>query len=143
MLQVRADTRKVNQSLGELSNNIRDMSAVFREIGEYVLTETSIRFDRGVDPDGRPWIPSKRAKRDGGKTLVDKAILRQSVNYKASDDSVEIGVGRFPLYARIHQMGGMAGRGRRAKIPARPYLGINTDDEKEVIDIITNFLRSI
>ena len=30
-------------------------------------------------------------------------------------------------YARIHQYGGMAGRGRKVKIPARPYLPIDKE----------------
>ena len=105
------------------------------------MTEIAMRFDKGVDPDGKPWLKSKRASRDGGKTLVDKDSLRQSINYKASTDEVEIGVGNFPVYARIHQYGGRTGKGHRLNLPPRPYLGINDDDMAEAQRIITQFLR--
>ena len=43
-------------------------------------------------------------------------------------------------YARIHQKGGMAGRGRKVKIPARPYLGVSKEDWKEIEDTISDFI---
>ena len=140
-LQIEVDTNRSEKGIRELNSRIRDLSYPFKEIGEYMLTETAMRFDRGVDPDGRPWIKSKRASRDGGKTLVDKGMLRQAINYKASKDEVEIGVGNFPVYARIHQYGGRTGKGHRLNLPARPYLGINQDDIDEAQRIIEKFLR--
>lgn len=142
MLQANLDTRKAVKQLNGLGVQINDLSYPFKEIGEYMMTEIAMRFERGVDQDGKPWIPSKRAKRDGGKTLVDKAMLRQSIAYKVSDDSVEIGVGKFPPYARIHQMGGKTGRGHRVTLPPRPYLGISESDKEEAQRIITHFLET-
>jgi phage virion morphogenesis protein len=142
MLQAYLDTRRAEKKLSDLSTQVNDLSYPLKEIGEYMMTEIAMRFERGVDSDGKPWIPSKRSKKDRGKTLVDKGILRQSITYKASDDSVEIGVGKFPPYARIHQMGGRTGRGHRVNLPARPYLGINDSDVAEAQRIITQFLQS-
>ncbi|MDO5296733.1 MAG: phage virion morphogenesis protein [bacterium] len=44
--------------------------------------------------------------------------------------SIKAGVGSNIRYARIHQLGGLTGRGHKAKIPARPYLGL-TQQQKE------------
>jgi phage gpG-like protein len=70
--------------------------------------------------------------------LADKKILhltgalRNDIHYQASERGVEWGTsGRIP-YAGIQHMGGMAGRGRKTYIPARPYLGRNVGDGIEI-----------
>ena len=50
--------------------------------------------------------------------------LRRSINTDVKEwgkDIVGV-IGSDVVYAAIHEFGGMAGRGRRVKIPARPYL---------------------
>jgi phage virion morphogenesis protein len=140
-IQVRVESAKARDKVKNLNSLMLGLTYAFTELGEYILTETDMRFDRGVDPTGKPWLVSKRAMKDGGKTLVDHAILRQSVNYNATHDSVEVGVGNFPVYARIHQKGGRTGKGHRVLLPARPYLGITEDDKLEARNIILRFLR--
>ena len=95
---------------------------------------------------------------EGGKTLVDSARLMQSITSNASDTGVEVGTN--VLYAAIHQFGGTIraktsrglrfkiGKGRDASwatrqsvtIPARPFLGIDAEDEAEIIQIATDWL---
>jgi phage gpG-like protein len=59
------------------------------------------------------------------KILQLTGALRGDIHYQADDGSVTIGTsGRIP-YAGIHQFGGMAGRGHKVRIPARPYLARN------------------
>jgi phage gpG-like protein len=58
-------------------------------------------------------------------------------------------VGGHIPYAAIHQFGGMAGRGKKVKIPARPYLAVSRGKEMEfaekdrvrIMDIIREHLR--
>ena len=143
-LQINLDLKSVTTDLKKLEERLRDLSQPMKEIGEHLLTETAMRFERGVDPDGRPWRPNTAAtlkKKRGGKILVDRGILRQSINYKADSHGVEIGVGHNPPYAKIHQYGGKTGRGRRVTMPARPYLGINDTDLKDVADILMQHLK--
>jgi phage gpG-like protein len=73
-------------------------------IGAAMVTSTKLRFTRGVGPDGAPWKPSQRAKREGGKTLILSGRLWQSVAYNATASFVEWGTN--VLYASIHQFGG-------------------------------------
>ncbi len=94
---------------------------VGRNIGEQLRTEAILRFDRGESPKGEKWSPSKRALAEGGKTLIDKAILRNSITYQLDQEGIHLGPGPLP-YAAIHQFGGMAGRGRKVKIPRRQYI---------------------
>lgn len=47
-------------------------------------------------------------------------------------------------YAAIHQLDGQAGRGRKVTITARPFLGINIQDETEIGNIlIKNIQRAL
>ncbi len=70
--------------------------------------------------------------------------LRSTIQTEIRDDAVVIsggkGIGSNLRYARIHQLGGMAGRGHRSKIPARPYLGMDQKSKDKVIRKITKTL---
>ena len=105
------------------------MKPALSEVGEYLVTETMFRFDQESDPTGKKWIQSKAAREEGRKTLTFRGFLRQAVTYNVTENSLEYGVGNFPAYAKIHQYGGKYGH---AVLPARPYLGVNENDEKEI-----------
>lgn len=86
---------------------------------------------------------------DNKKTLHLTGALRGDIHYQVDDKGVSIGTsGRIP-YAGIHQFGGMAGRGKKVKIPARPYLARNTaggmelapGDRRMIIDRISAYLN--
>jgi phage gpG-like protein len=83
------------------------------------------------------------------KILQLTGALRGDIHYQVTDRGVEWGTsGRIP-YAGIHQFGGMAGRGRKVRIPARPYLGRNVGksmeiapgDQQAAIQIVTDHLN--
>lgn len=114
------------------------------EIGEALVSGTLDRFTKGEDPEGNRWEPSGRAWMEGaddggfGKTLVDTGALRNSIDSIATPNSVMVGTNKE--YARIHQLGGKAGRGRKVNIPARPYIGVSKADMEEVKAILADFL---
>lgn len=127
---------------------------LFDAIGLYLESSTDQRFETETGPDGRRWDPSIRAEFEGGKTLTDSARLRQSIAHVATRDRVEIGTN--VIYAGVHQKGAtIAGRGGpltfrlpgglgfvspfEVTIPARPFLGIDADDEDEIIAIAEDF----
>jgi len=109
-------------------------------IGEYLVSSTQQHFKDQEGPDG-PWKPSQRAEREGGQTLVDSARLKNSITYEASPQMVVIGVNA--VYARIHQLGGQAGRGHKVTIPARPYIYITDEDRAEIKAMAVEHLRSM
>nr|WP_308700766.1 phage virion morphogenesis protein [Pseudoalteromonas haloplanktis] len=66
-------------------------------------------------------------------------ILRDTFAYNVGDESLEFGTNME--YGAIHQFGGNSDMiPRLAAIPARPFLGLSQDDEKEVIEILSDFL---
>lgn len=115
--------------------NRQDMA---KAIGNMLVSSTIERFEKGEDPEGNKWSISQRAKDEGGQTLVDKAILKNSITFEASPEMVVVGTN--VEYGAIHQYGGQAGRGKKTRIPERPYLGFNEEDAEETVAIMHRFL---
>lgn len=125
--------------VGKASSKMGDTKkALMASIGEALVSSTLKRFDAEEGPDGKPWQPSKRAAAESGKTLTNTARLRKSIDYAATASMVM--VGSNVVYARIHQMGGKAGKGHKLTVPARPYLGVSKEDMEEVKAILAEFL---
>lgn len=147
----------VNRALHRLAGRIDRARPIMDAIGQ-VLEESArrriTRTNRG--PDGQQWKPSLRAKVKGGRTLEDKGHLRDSLTHTATDDEARVGTGR--VGARILHEGGVI-RPRRAAalrfrlangqfvsakqvtIPPRPFLGVDADDRKDIVDLVTAALE--
>ena len=120
--------------LGSL-DRVALMEAVGADVAKWGAER--IRSRKGAAPDGQPWqslaastIEKKRKKGKGHMgTLMQRPQLLNSIVFQdADEDSVSIGSNM--VYARIHQKGGFAGRGKKVAIPARPYLGISAHEMK-------------
>lgn len=114
---------------------------MFDDIGGYLDSEVHNRFAEGKDPDGNGWWPSQRALNEGGSTLVDHGLLRDTITHLAFLDGSGVEHGSNVIYAAIHQFGGDAGRNLAVSIPARPFIGINGDDEDVIDNIVEDHLR--
>jgi phage virion morphogenesis protein len=141
-------------ALGEAAARAEHPKDLFDEIGASLVVSTQRRFEAGVGPDGSPWPPSIRALAEGGRTLVDSGRLMQSLTHVPSDAGVEVGTN--VLYAAIHQFGGTVRPVKAAAlhfkllgqdifvdhvtIPARPFLGLDADDEREILAIAADYL---
>ncbi|GAB6392507.1 MAG: phage virion morphogenesis protein [Treponematales bacterium] len=114
-----------------------DLQAIAGFAGEELYKITMKAFDDEADPaTGAKWEALKRP-RANGKTrpiLHDRGQLRRSLNHnwQAFPDGSVI-FGSNMVYARIHQMGGDAGRGRKSHITARPYLGVTRDFDRRIL----------
>ncbi len=131
-INVSIDDKEVKKTLELLRQRVGNLRPAMKAIGETVRTSVVKNFMS----EGRPesWKTSKRAQKQGGKTLTDTARLRNSITAKAYDDRVEIGTN--VRYAAIHQFGGKAGRGRKVNIPARPFLMVQNEDWRVIIEHI-------
>lgn len=114
------------------------------------LSRDRITSRKNTAPDGTKWAPlspstlkRKKAKGFGHQgTLMQQGTLWRTIHAdNATDDSVD--VGSMSVYAMIHQKGGKAGRGRKATIPARPYLGISRDDEGKLQRWLEDWVRAL
>jgi phage virion morphogenesis protein len=160
-LEVKVDEGEVGKALEALARRAVDLDPVLDEIGASQVTEVQQRFEGEHGPDGAKWAPlaastvAKRGRRSGSarrdkrgrfqrrgaggaKILRDQGNLYDSVSHAVFSGGVKIGANT--PYARIQQLGGRAGRGHAALIPARPYLGVSDEGAREMIAIVHDHL---
>lgn len=172
-MHVRVDESDVAEVFGLLRDRMRNLRPLMRDIGEIVRDSVMENFRSQSSPGGIAWKRSQRAQRQGGVTLVDSGILKNSVGYRESSDRVAIGTSM--RYAAVHQFGAGAGSfgtvdtlvrehmrrsgktGRQhsvrahsrrqtlpwGDIPARPYLGIKHTDWPEIHRAIMVYLTEV
>ena len=71
--------------------------------------------------------------------MLDTGALRSSIQVTSvTPRSVTVGT-NLP-YAAIHQFGGMAGRGRKVRIPARPFMGIDERGARQIVDTLREYI---
>ncbi len=145
---------EVSAALGRVAAQAGAARGLYDNIGLSLVTSTQHRFETGTAPGGSPWPPSIRAMLQGGKTLIDSARLMQSMTFEASDAGVAVGTN--VLYAAIHQQGGTIRPVSKPKltfrigkqwisalevtIPARPFLGLDDDDAREIEALADDWL---
>lgn len=138
-----------------------DRKAINQSIAESLRTSTDERFDNEMSPEGAAWKRSIRAG-NSGKTLTKTGRLRGSIHARASASGAAVGTNT--VYAATHQFGtgsrtirarnkpflrfqvnGSWVRAKQVtiKIPARPFLGISSEDEDEIRTIIEEALEEI
>jgi phage virion morphogenesis protein len=98
-----------------------DLGPVMAEIAGDVEETTRRRFDTGSGPGGVAWPPSARAKKTGGKTLVDSGQLEESITSRSSAMEAEVGTNKE--YAALHQFGGAIDRPARTVVTYRKVTG--------------------
>lgn len=157
-LSIRADTASVDQYLSLLARRMSDLTPVMETIGGILASSVARNFEESRSPDETPWKPVK----GGGRPLLASGRLRDSINYRAYGDRVEVGTDLS--YAAIHQFGGRIAahiiRPRTKKalywpgashpvrsvyhpgsvIPARPFLGLRDSDWPEIRNVLLKHL---
>lgn len=157
-VEVSGDLKKLLKDVSRLENI--DTSGAMAAIGEGLRESTIRRFDTSTSPEGKKWRTSIRVRENGGKTLIKTANLRNSIHTEYDKDGMAVGTNS--IKAATHQFGDK-GRSIRAKkkkflrfkingkwvmkkevkvnIPARPFLGISEEDEKEIREILDSMMK--
>jgi phage virion morphogenesis protein len=137
--QLKAAEKAILEVSGIPGRDIIELAGAFAE------SRTRKRLnEHGPAPDGTAWAPwsaiyaAKRPAK-GGMLVLDQMLLDSMTH--AVDSETEGQVGSAMVYARIHQLGGMAGRGRKVRIPARPYLGQSAEDDRLLGAEVGEFVR--
>lgn len=104
-------------------------------IGQMIVSSAENRMNESnIAPDGTDWADwgDKYAltRHSGHKKLFNSGDLSKDLSYNV--DRTDVIVGSILPYARIHQLGGWAGRNKSVFIPARQYLGISRFDENNM-----------
>ncbi len=148
-VRLMGDTSRLDARLKRLAKPRLRQAAL--EIAEALTSSSIARFNQQRDPEGKPWKPLALATVQGGltsrsftkkgqirkpaerkllrrKILIQSAQLRNSISSRVKGTTIHVGTNK--KYARVHQLGGEAGRKTaRVQVPARPFLGISDADQ--------------
>ena len=153
MIKLEFNASAVFDRLDQARASLDDMTPIFDRIAEYMVPATKKRFVSSTAPDGTRWrkkspttLAAYLARGDGNrpKPLIGPSgRLGKEIAQLVTRDSAEIGSALE--YSGVMQDGakkGAFGKGRNGRpvpwgdIPARVWLGISADDEKNILDIV-------
>lgn len=81
----------------------------------------------------------------GKKPLIGES-LDLSRQFHVTSDATSVTIGHSAIYAAIQQFGGTAGKGRKVKIPARPFLPVTESgdlypaERSAILDTLNDYL---
>ncbi len=162
-IKIDINDRDVRQRLAQLAAGCANLKPLMSNIGEEIRRMIEKNFAVGGRPDA--WKPSARSRREGGMPLSDTGRLRRSFTVDAETNRVRVGTN--VKYARIHQFGGttkahiIRAKNKKvlfwpgakhpviavlhpgSKIPARPFLTVTDDDQRQISDMICKYIVSL
>ena len=167
MIEIEFNDRPVLDALDELMRRASDPQPALKLIGEKLVDSTQQRFVDGRDPDGNEWdentaltlafylseykgnfkkdgsLSTKGQRRLGAKKPLTgrSRTLQTTINYQIAGDTLH--VGSPEPYAAMHQFGGTTSPNSmipNKPIPARPFLGLSSDDREDILDIVRGYL---
>lgn len=142
--------------VGELLTAIKpftdfEPAELMTAVGAMGESQTRRRIsEEKTSPAGEAWKPNLR---DGDILVESGSHLLASVAYSASADQAEWGAAWE--YAHVHQygatikpkeadklvfsLGGNKVFAKEVTIPARPFVGLSSDNAAEIVDLVTDF----
>ena len=142
MITINANTDAIERAITDLISKGDDLTAPMKSIGEEMINRTQQRFRDKEAPDGTPWAPNSPVteKRKGhGRVLEGESKqLAKQFSYSASSEGVEWG--SLMVYAAMQNYGGTKAEFPHlwGDIPSREFIGLNDDDEDEVLGILAD-----
>lgn len=150
-ITVQLDSAPVNQLLGQIEQAGLDLTPVFKNIGEILLNSTRRRFEVGMGPLGEQWAVNSDVtlanKRDTRPLIGDTRSLSTQINYQS--DANHVLLGSLMEYGGTQHFGAKKGQYGQTRygvplpwgdIEARPYIGLSSEDEEDIIDMLSNHL---
>lgn len=146
-MQIIIDDSALQQKLEDAADKLADTTQLMQRISMTLLNVTEENFNAEGRPKWAGLSTAYAAKRKAGKILqVSGQLAGSTTPFHGADYA---GIGSNKVYAAIHQFGGMAGRGHKVNIKARPYLPMDANGNLqqeayvEVAETIDLYLKSI
>lgn len=153
MINIEFNAAAIFDQLDRARAVLDDMTPIHQDIARYMVKATRDRFRSSTAPDGTRWrkkspttLAAYLARGDGNRPrplIGPSGRLGKEIASLATRDSAEIGSALE--YSAVMQDGakkGAFGIGRNGRpvpwgdIPARVWLGISDEDEKNILDIV-------
>ncbi len=151
-IEVSDNHPQVLEVLSQLIDRLEDLSDPMALIAAQMESAAERAFDEEADPaTGEPWadlseVTKARRAADGkwpGSILQVQGQLAASIESDYGKDFAQVGSNK--VYAPVMFFGaekGAFGKNKRGgpipwgDIPARPFLGLNADDEADILSIL-------
>lgn len=134
MIKIDVNDKQVQTKLSAIARQLKQPRKLYGVLGETVKKLHKERFKQELSPEGKKWkalspatVELKRKRGKSQRILRQDGYLSDKTAYNYDDKRLEFG--SDAKYARLHQFGGQVGRGRKVNIPARPWLGISSNDK--------------
>jgi len=144
-IEIKINNKEIQQLLKKLVEKTENLRPLMKNIAGIMLDSVKDNFEK----EGRPekWekltpVAIKARTKKGywpGRILQMRGELAASIASKYDDNSAVVGTNK--AYAAIHQFGGRAGRDKKVKIPARPYLNLGDKEKSEISKEVQNYLQ--
>ena len=146
MIKISLNDTQAVEKLHRIASQLKHPRKLYGVLGETLKKIHAERFKQEVDPQGNNWqslspktLTRKQKKGKSTKILRQDGYLSDRTAYNYNDKNVEFG--SDAKYARLHQFGGKAGRGKKVTIPKRPWLGVSQQDEQKLLRKATALLQ--
>lgn len=142
-IEIKIDNKELNQVLDKLFEKTTDLKPLMKNIAGTMADAVEENFKQ----EGRTeWTKLKdstiklRTQKGywPGKILQMRGELAASITSNYDESSAIVGTNKE--YARIHQLGGDAGRNKKTKIKARPYLKLDEKDLNKILRSASKYL---
>lgn len=157
-LTVKGDLQFLVKPLRRLQKAGANPAPLLKRIAFAGENSTRARFADEEGPDGEKWVESLRKQLHGGKTMEKDGHLVGDISSDSSATEARWGSNR--IYAAIHQFGGEIkaktskglaftlanGDGvitQSVTMPARPFLGLNKDDEEHIVFLVREYVNEV
>lgn len=136
-IEIRIDNKTVEEALLNVASKCEDLRPLMKNIAGIMADAVEENFEQEGRPDKWQELAEstikhrKKTKHWPGRILQVEGQLATSITTQYDKESAVIGSNL--AYAAIHQLGGQAGKGKKATIPARPYLNLTGTEFKEII----------
>jgi phage virion morphogenesis protein len=166
-IRIELDSREVLAALADLEGRAGDMTDLMADLAGILEGASERAFQKEKDPaTGAPWAElsetTKQRRADPlAKILQDSGSLVGSLDSEHDSNSATVGFAE--KYASTHHFGAKKGQFGTASgafyfdgeslrprqvpipwgdIPARPIVGISKEDEQEILDAVSAYIRA-
>ncbi|CUB06609.1 phage virion morphogenesis protein [Marinomonas fungiae] len=148
-IQIRHNTDEILEAFNQLLARSDNLAPVMKDIEGVLADATERAFDEESSPDHDPWpnlsafTQSQRTEKGywPGQILQRSGRLAAGIETDSDSDSAYIGTN--VIYAAIQQFGGTTSPNSmipNKDIKPRPFIGLGSEDEEEILDILKDFL---
>ncbi|WP_354624845.1 phage virion morphogenesis protein [Psychromonas sp. MME2] len=131
--------QSIADTLQQLANRTNNLTPALSEVGEYLKEIHAQRFKDQVAPDGTPWqavrAETLKNKKRPDRILREEGTLADLLTYQIGDQQLSFGTNM--VYGATHQFGR-----EDANIVAREWLGLNSEQEQSVLDILVGYIQT-